>query len=236
MADVQAQKIPIYVSYLTFSNMLDWLHEMGTVPSKFDRSLWGKKFGGSTGGQLVAGMKFLGLLDGENTTAVLDKLAMATADERKALIAALLRDAYGAGIVDELPRMTVKMLNDAFDDLGATDATRRKAISFFINAAKAADLPLHSMLAKQARNRPAAARKPAIPQKDRQKPDGAKPDAPEVRPPAHTPWQEALDPTILTWLQRIPAADKEWPPAEREKWQHVFKTICDGVWGGAAEK
>jgi hypothetical protein len=224
MTDEQATKVPIYVSYLTFSNMLDWLHEMGTVPSKFDRSLWGKKFGGSTGGQLVSGMKFLALLEGESTTPELDRLAMADRESRKGLMADLLRDAYGAGIVDELPRMTVKMLNESFASLGSTDATRRKAISFFINAAKAADLPLHSMLAKQARNRPTTSRKPGSPPKPKRKQDEQKlPDPPDPR--ASLP--KGLHPALVPLLDDLIRDGAGWTPQKRARWKATWDQNLD---------
>ena len=53
--------IPIYVSYLTFGNFLDWLKEMKVLPSQIDRSLWSIKFPGSHGAQLMSGLRFLGL-------------------------------------------------------------------------------------------------------------------------------------------------------------------------------
>lgn len=226
MTDDQPNKVPIYVSYLTFSNMLDWLHEMGTVPSKFDRSLWGKKFGGSTGGQLVSGMKFLGLLNGEDTTPELDRLAMADRDERKSLMADLLRDAYGAGIVDELPRMTVRMLNDGFASLGSTDATRRKAISFFINAAKAADLPLHSMLAKQARNRPATTRKAATAtQKPKPKAEATPTDPPPPDPKTSVP--KGLHPALVPLVEDLIKEGPTWTTKKRGRWKATWDQTLD---------
>ena len=55
---------PPYVSFNTFRTLLSWLRGEG-VPLRFDRSFWQAKFSGSTGTQLMAALRFLGLLDGE---------------------------------------------------------------------------------------------------------------------------------------------------------------------------
>ena len=222
--------MPIYVSYLTFSNMLDWLKDMGTVPSKFDRSLWGKKFGGATGGQLVSGMKFLGLLDGDNTMPALEQLAMADTPSRKALVAQLLRSVYGSDLLDGLPKMTPKMLSDRFTELGSTESTRRKAVAFFINAAKAADVPLHPQLAKQARNRPSVTRRPSGSRGRPGQDTPAKQDLGEKQHQPRIAWTDRVDPTVLSWLHRIPARDEPWPADERERWHNVLTAILDGIY------
>ena len=46
-------RTPIYVSYLTFANFLDWLKEMPVIPSRIDRSLWGSKFSGTNRAKLM---------------------------------------------------------------------------------------------------------------------------------------------------------------------------------------
>ena len=89
--------MPIYVSYLTFGNFLDWLKEMTVVPSQIDRSLWSAKFNGSNGSQLMVGLRFLGLLEGERPTPTLEPLAMADDEARKVLLTAVLEQAYSTG-------------------------------------------------------------------------------------------------------------------------------------------
>jgi hypothetical protein len=175
---------PMYASYLTFTTLLDWLRETKHIPSQFDRSWWGSKFSGSGGAQLMAGLRFLGLLNKDEPQERLEKLAFASNEERPALLAEILRDAYGADLLTGLSRMTPKMLTDRIGALGTTDATHRKAIAFFVNAAKAAQLPVPPAIAKQARNRPgspSAARKPTPKPQDAGagKPPQDKPLAPD---------------------------------------------------------
>ncbi len=54
MDHTENSRTPIYVSYLTFANFLDWLKEMQGIPSRIDRSLWGSKFSGTKQGQADA--------------------------------------------------------------------------------------------------------------------------------------------------------------------------------------
>ena len=151
---------PPYTSISTFNNFLDWLREMNIVPSHIDRSLWSTKFGGSVGTQLMTGLRFLGLLKGEQPTERLVALARANAEDRKSLLANLLRDAYGEVVINELETGTPKRLNDALGGLGTTSSTHDKARSFLINAAKLADLPILPAISKQARIRkPSVARR-----------------------------------------------------------------------------
>ena len=231
MAEQTVTKAPPYVSFLTFNTLLDWLRDLGTIPSQFDRSFWSQKFSGSSGAQLMTGLRFLGLLDSDEPQERLELLAMAREGERKAQLAQLLRDAYGADFVDGLPRMTPKMVADRIASLGATGATQRKAVSFFVNAAKAADVPMPGNIAKQARNKPGTEtvrrprRVPArqdvrqandIPQTPRDLPSGENVSLPTQLHKALVPLVEDLAKIGLTW-------DKP----SKARWLTAFTTMLD---------
>ncbi len=148
----QDSLVPPYISYATFVTCLDWLKEMPVIPSQLDRSLWAGKFAGSTGSQLMSGLKFLRLLDSKNTPLPrLAELAQAGANDRKALMREILKESYGADLVDNLATKTPKMVDEALEYLGTTDGTHRKAVSFFVNGAKVNDLQVPSAIAKKAR-------------------------------------------------------------------------------------
>ena len=53
--------IPPYVSYKTFRNFLEFLKE--TFPSRIDRSVWGPRYSGTSGQQLMTALKVLNLID-----------------------------------------------------------------------------------------------------------------------------------------------------------------------------
>jgi hypothetical protein len=217
---------PMYASYLTFTTLLDWLRETKHIPSQFDRSWWGSKFSGSGGAQLMAGLRFLGLLEKDVPQDRLEKLAFASNEERPALLAEILRDAYGADLLAGLARMTPKMLTDRIAALGTTDATHRKAIAFFVNAAKAAQLPVPPAIAKQARNRPAASsatRKPAQKVQDTGagKPQQDKPLPPD--PGAALP--KGVHAALAPFLVDLVAIGPSWDQLQYARWKETFDRV-----------
>ncbi len=157
MADVtESSAVPPYVSFVSFTSLLDWLREEG-VPAQLDRSIWDKKFSGSVGAQLMTSLRYLDLLDEETPTQKLEGLVSSEENDRKEILKGLLEEAYPSLFRLELSRATPKMLEDAFADIAGTAETRRKAVAFFINACKFAEIPLSSAVKKKARNRRAGA-------------------------------------------------------------------------------
>lgn len=226
-------RAPIYVSYLTFTNLLDWLHEVGTLPTVLDRSFWGSKFSGSTGTQLMSGLRFLNLLDGEKVTGELEELALADREGRKPLIADVLRKAYGAPLVAELPKMTPRMLSDAMKELGTTDATHQKALSFFINAAKAVELPVPPSIAKQARNRPPTSRKATKRKKADvstvdETPSGDATDRDPPPPPdGASDLPKGIPAALLPLLSDLAKVGPSWTQADHDRWLATFTAVLD---------
>jgi hypothetical protein len=145
---------PPYISFLTFTNFLMWLETEG-VPLQFDSSFWRRKYSGSTGFQLMSGLRFLGLLKGDKPQPVLEKLVDAKGDARKETLRDVIRESYSKMDFDVLSRATPKMLEDQLREYGIEGDTLRKAESFFINACKFVDITLSSTLKKKARNKPA---------------------------------------------------------------------------------
>jgi hypothetical protein len=150
--DKEKATSPPYISFVTFSNLITWLETEG-VPIKFDRSFWGKKFGGGLGLQLMAGMRFLGLLKDDYTQQQLGEIVKARGDERKKLLVDMLQKAYSAVDFSQLAGGTPSMLKDWFAKYNLDGSTDRKARSFFINACKAYGIPLSNVLKKAARNK-----------------------------------------------------------------------------------
>lgn len=231
MAEDKAEgKAPVYVSYLTFANLLDWLRELGTVPSQFDRSFWGGKYSGATGSQLMTGLRFLGLLDGDKPTDRLEELAFASDDERKRMMADLLRDAYGRDLVDGLPKATPKLVRDALFARGATDGTFRKAQSFFINAAKAADLPMPTQISKQARNKPTSSRGPSKAKRNETPADKTNESNAGETPPPPPPVDQlpaGLHAALAPILSDLPKIGPTWTREQRDSWQSTFVAVRD---------
>lgn len=225
--------MPIYVSYLTFGNFLDWLKEMTVVPSQIDRSLWSAKFSGGYGAQLMVGLRFLGLLDGERPTPALEPLAMADDVERKELLRAVLEHAYGEDIIRDLPRMTPGMLDKKLEELGTTPPTHRKAVSYFVNASKAVGLAVPAQIARKARNKPVpskpSAGKSNVKPEKKQKPFNETPEPPgdndggggsDIELPVASR-------SLMLWglFQALPIPGEVFDKAEQERWIGAAKAI-----------
>ncbi len=226
MDHTENSRTPTYVSYLTFANFLDWLKEMQGTPSRIDRSLC-SKFSGTNRAKLMLGLRFLGLLDGDRPTSALENLAMADDVDRKTLLMAILRGAYGDEIIDALPRMTPGMLDNRLSELGTTASTHRKAVSFFVNASKAAVLTVPTQLGRRTRNKPAST-KTAQEKEKALPPRPVQPPSNNISPLPQTKLPEASQSSMLWWLfERLPAPGSVFAGTEREKWLEAAKAIFE---------
>ena len=148
----QHSQSPPYVSFNTFKTLLDWLKVEG-VPLRLDRSFWHDKFSGSTGSQLMASLRFLGLLDGNNPLPELENLIQAEFDKKSLVLKALIQNSYTFIHFEELHRATPSMLISWFKTYPIDGHTLRKAISFFISASIESELPISNSIKKMSKYR-----------------------------------------------------------------------------------
>ncbi|MEK7280748.1 MAG: hypothetical protein AAB037_00140, partial [Chloroflexota bacterium] len=147
---------PPYISFLTFTNCIEWLEKEG-VPHRFDRSFWARKYAGNVGPYVVGALRFLKLLEGDSPQPGLEKLVNAKGEERKAALRKVFESAYAEVDFSLLPKATPGMLSEWLGKYGLDGDTKRKAQSFLINALKFTDTPMSPALKKLARNRPVGA-------------------------------------------------------------------------------
>lgn len=140
-----------YLPFKTFLSAIEAL-EHG-LPRKLDRTMW-RSQSGIIQGQIMMALRFLSLInDSDEPTGALHKLvAPENKEKRQELVGALLLHAYRAVMDHDLTKMTPKMLDDEFEQYGVQGDTRRKAVAFFLRAAKYAELPMHPLLSAQTRN------------------------------------------------------------------------------------
>ena len=135
---------PPYVAFKSLTNFLDWLAEVG-VPDRIDRSFWGQKWSGGYGVQLMAALRFLGLMTAEDSPRPeLETMANDVA-ERKRLLASIIVDRYGE-VLDglDLERATAGQLTERFRRYDVAGETLRKCVMFFVHAAQYCGIPLSS--------------------------------------------------------------------------------------------
>ena len=168
---------PPYVSFSTFKTLLDWLRSEG-VPLRLDRSFWQEKFSGSTGAQLMAALRFLGLLQEDQPLEDLEGRVAASTDDRRFILKELLKDSYASVPFDDLDRATPAMVRRWFRAYPVDGHTMRKSISFFVNAAREAEMPMSGAVKRMVRGKttPAARAAPR--------------DRPQVAPAGEAPGEQ----------------------------------------------
>lgn len=152
---------PPYISFRSLNNMLDRFKSEG-LPRRIDRSYWGSFLSGSTGAQTMVALRSLGLVDASDSpTELLERVSdeSASAEDRKRILAEVLQQRYPDVIALDLARASWGQLEEVFKQKYNLDGeTRRKAMTFFINAAQYANIPLSNHITKRTRTRVAPAR------------------------------------------------------------------------------
>lgn len=135
---------PPIMAFATLSNFFDDLASR-PLPPQIDRSMMNSK-SGTDQKNLLTALSAFGLI-GEQQRVMPALQALATTDEeqRKTALAKLIREYYPEAVTLSEAHGTQQQLNEVFKDKFGLDTsadTRRKAITFFLHAARAADLPI----------------------------------------------------------------------------------------------
>lgn len=138
-----------YLPFRTFTSSVDAL-EHG-IPKQIDRTIW-RNQAGTVQSQILMALRFLGFVDGSDCPTQLLHDYVEQKEHREQTMARVIKTAYAEVVKHDLTKMTPKMLDDSFDSLGVSGDTKRKAVTFFLKAAKFADIPMHPLLAAQVRN------------------------------------------------------------------------------------
>lgn len=148
MAENGDSKSAVYVAFATFRNALDQLSQ--GIPNRIDRSV----FPGQSGGvqaQLLAGMRFLGLIDDDGKPQPrLSKIAVPDERSRKRELRVILEDCYADLFALDLEKTTPAELGEKMGaSYGVSGDTRQKAVRFFLSAAEYADIALSPLFGKK---------------------------------------------------------------------------------------
>lgn len=150
---------PPYLPYRTLRNFFDSLR-VG-IPGKIDRSVL-KNLSGSAQSMLIGALRYFELIsqDGKPTH-TLERLVQAEGADRQKLLQELLKHHYPFILNDgiNLQNATPKMLQEAFTNAGVSGDTTRKAMAFFLSAAKDSGMTLSSYLKVRQVGRPAGSKR-----------------------------------------------------------------------------
>ena len=147
------KRLPPYISYRTFQNFIERLQQ--GIPSRIDRSYWGDRVAGSTGTQLMAALRFLGLIDTDGTpTGRLRQLASSRDIQRTEVLRHIISESFAFLQEEAFDSQTatysqlVEVFHHTFE---LTDSVTRKCVKFFIALASDAGMPLSPFIIKRVR-------------------------------------------------------------------------------------
>lgn len=220
---------PPYFSFQTFWSFIEQLAEK-PLPPLIDRSLLSSKSGTDQANIFGALRGFEFIDDEQRVTPLLTKVVEADAEGRTAVLAQLVESHYPAQM--ELARRngTEAQLHESFGEVfGIRSAdTRRKAVTFFLHAAKTAGLPLSphfpptrsgsgsagGMRPRRATPRARRSTQPAA---------AAATDSVTTVPGAGSD----LHPFLVGLLQELPNRGDTWSGAQRDRWLEMAKLTVD---------
>jgi hypothetical protein len=158
MAEDSNNKLtPPYLPYRTFLSSLEKLAE--GVPPRIDRGIW-KNQTGSIQSLIMGAYRFFGLIDEQSKPTKRLHDLVAHRDQPSEYVKAILEEKYADVIKHNLSTMTEALIDEYFEDVfGVQGDTKRKSITFFLQAAKAVGLPLSKFLQSQVRVRTSGSRR-----------------------------------------------------------------------------
>jgi hypothetical protein len=146
MADMENNERSTFKpSYFAFATLSGFLADLGTkpLPPQIDRSMMESK-SGTDQMNLLSAMKGFGFIsDDQHVNPLLVEYTQGDEETRKAIVGRLLSANYPHQLEISAQNGTEKALLDSFgDDFGIQGDTRRKAMTFFLHAARYAGIPL----------------------------------------------------------------------------------------------
>ena len=152
MTTTNSKSLPPYVSYRTFWNFLDGLQ--AAVPARVDRSFWGDKLSGSTGGQLIAALKYLKMIDGNGVpTLRLKQIVLTKGAQRANLLKQLTQEAYPFFLTELEPANATyaQMEEKLREHFQIAAEVGRKCIKFYIGLAQDGAIALSPFVTRKSK-------------------------------------------------------------------------------------
>tara|TARA_B100000941_G_scaffold285589_1_gene257849 strand:- start:1683 stop:2318 length:636 start_codon:yes stop_codon:yes gene_type:complete len=203
-----------YVSYRTFRNFLELLKE--GLPARIDRSVWGPRYSGTTGQQLMTALKSLMLINENGTpTESLENLVNSNGTQRQLQIKNILQDKYAEIFQIDLLRATRSQFNEIFRSVGINEGMLNKCQLFFIQACQDAGLELSSYIL--------ARRHGLSSQKKKEK---IQPNKITALPKTKLSSNETL---ISKILDKYPDFDPNWSSEVQKSWMEGMIKLYEGI-------
>ncbi len=219
------KRLPPYVSYRTFRNFIDQLGPR--VPARIDRSYWGDMFSGSSGGHLMAALRFLDLIDDRGQpTDRLKPLAAAQGDQRTAVLRQIATDSFSFVLhgSPDPQNATYGQLEEVFQNkFPLSGDLSRKCLKFFIELSNDAGIPLSPFITKRFRSAHGSTGTKTVTKiaAVRAKGDSTVPESLDEFP-ALSAWDRML-------LTKFPTFDPNWSEDVKLKWFSAFDELLKRI-------
>jgi hypothetical protein len=211
---------PPYVSYRTFWNFLQGLQQ--TIPARIDRSYWGERFSGSSGSQLMAALRFLGLTDIKGfPTLKLRQLVGSRGNERAEVIKIIARESYDFLAQEALDPQaaTYAQLEEAFrDHFQLASDVVRKAIKFYVSLAASGGIKLSPFITGKTRDGHTGTSLKKSSVKSMEKKSRTEIRTQESKNGNGNPLDKLL-------IDKFPSLDPDWPDELKAKWFTAFNEL-----------
>ena len=157
MTESNSSQTPPYLPYRTFISSLDRLAE--GVPPRIDRGIW-KNQTGTNQGLILGAYRFFSLIDEQNKPTKQLQELVTHRNKPNEIVKKLLDEKYADILKHNLSTMTEALINEHFEEaFGVQGDTKRKSITFFLQAAKAVGFQLSTYLQSQVRIRTTGTRR-----------------------------------------------------------------------------
>ncbi len=207
---------PAYFAFKTLTNAIMKMEEHGP-PNRIDRSfLTGMSGAGQT--QFIAGLRSLKAIDEDGKPQPWLIEAVEKPDERPRIIGDVLRECYPEAVELGKGNATTAELVEVFNGYGVQGDTARKAIAFYLQAAKyAGDIPLSPHFnTPTVRTGAGSGRKRGRPKKEEQ---NGQPETPGGGIPT------GLHPALAGLLGDLPKRGQTWTQQEHDQFKAAFDAI-----------
>lgn len=222
---------PGYGSFKSLTTFFNARRDDGHITTVVDRSLL-SNFNGSTANELLATLRFLKMIDDKGKpSAIYEAYVTATDAGRKPLLASALRDAYPFVFQNpdfNIERETGGRMAELFRAQGISGSTLSRAISFFLAAAKDADVKVSTNIKPPLLQKVTKARKAGQVQTPGQNDDDGVDDAEEDDDVKKPPGSQSFEiPIPINRKVRI-LIPQDWSPDDWDLFQVMLKAYIDG--------
>jgi hypothetical protein len=216
----ESRRVPV-VAYATFRSFFEKMGE--TIPGRIDRSAL-RYTSGALGTLLIHAFRALGLTDDHNhPNAEMEALAAGYAAKDKEPLRKLLHRAYPE-LLDtkfNLARATQSQVREKFERMSLTGDSVRKAVAFFVAAAKDAGIEVSPYVVASTPARPQgpanAGKMPRARTKKRERKPRTSESTQATSPQGNGFWTQVLD--------KVPAFDPKWSPEAQANWIKMLERI-----------